>query len=181
MVLDLSWGAPFTEDDLAAMPEDGHRYELVDGALLVTPAPDVSHQIGVTAIWMLLHGARTTTHRVLVAPLDVRLSRATVLQPDVLVARKSDLTEARLEGAPVLAVEVISPSTRRIDLSVKRLTYEEARVPAYWLVDPEVPSLTVLHLEDGRYVEHAVVTGDEAYEAEFPFPVTVVPARLIED
>lgn len=128
----------------------------------------------------MLYAARLPEYRVLVAPFDVRLSRFTVVEPDVLVARKSDLTDARLEGAPVLAVEVLSPGTRRIDLGTKRLTYEAAGVPAYWLVDPDGPSLTVLHLQEGRYVEQTVVSGDQPYEAEFPFPVTVVPARLIE-
>lgn len=179
MALELSWGAPFTEDDLATTPEDGHRYELVDGALLVTPAPNVAHQTCVAALLVLLHAARTTEQRVLVAPLDVRLSAATVLEPDVLVARAADLTEARVEGAPLLAVEVLSDSTRRIDLGTKRLAYEAGGVPAYWLVDPDVPSLTVLHLEEGRYVEHAVVTGDEAYHGTFPFPVRIVPAELV--
>ena len=105
----------------------------------------------------------------------------TVLEPDVLVARTADLTPARLEGPPLLAVEVLSPSTRRIDLGTKRLAYEAAGVPAYWLVDPEVPSLTVLELDAGRYVERATVTGEEAFEATFPFAVTVVPARLLDD
>ena len=59
-------------------------------------------------------------------------------------------------------------------------TAEAAGVSAYWLVDPDIPSLTVLHLEDGRYVEHAVVTGSERYTATVPCPVTVVPARLLE-
>jgi Uma2 family endonuclease len=180
MALDLTWGAPFTEDDLANRPDDGHRYELVDGTLLVTPSPSPSHQTCVTAIWALLHASRTPSHRVFVAPLDVRLSATTVLQPDVLVARATDVTRARLEGAPVLAVEVLSANTRAIDLGAKRLAYEEAAIPAYWLVDPDAPRLTVLHLEEGRYVEHAVVTGEEAYEAEFPFPAIVTPARLIE-
>ena len=179
MALDLSWGAPFTEDDLAAMPEDGHRYELVDGALIVTPAPNIRHQTCVTALAMLLYAARREEHRVLVAPVDVRLSAGTILQPDVVVARQKDFSEARLEGAPLLAVEVLSASTRLTDLGTKRLVYEAAGVPAYWLVDPDVPSLTVLHVEEGRYVEHALVTGDEPYEADFPFPVTVVPAQLI--
>ncbi len=76
---------------------------------------------------------------------------------------------------------MLSPSTGRIDLGTKRLAYEAARTPAYWLVDPEAPSLTVLHLDEGRYVEHAVVTGDEPYGATFPFPVTVVPAELVAD
>jgi Uma2 family endonuclease len=86
-----------------------------------------------------------------------------------------------VEGAPVLVVEVLSPSTRSIDLGTKRLAYEAAGVPAYWLVDPEVPSLTVLELDAGRYVERATVTGDDAFHADFPFAVTVIPARLLDD
>ena len=169
-----------TAAELIAMPDDGHRYELLDGTLLVTPAPNESHQTCVISLGTLLRAARQPGHKVLVAPFDVRLSRFTVVEPDVLVARKRDLTEARLEGPPVLAVEVLSASTRRIDLGAKRLTYEEAGVPAYWVVDPEVPSVTVLHLDEGRYVEHAMVPGDDPYEADLPFPVTVVPARLVE-
>jgi len=180
VAIKTEWGEPLTEADLAAMPDDGHRYELIDGALVVTPAPNVRHQTCVTALLVLLQAARRDEHRVFAAPLDVRLSELTVVEPDVLVARRSDLTEARVEGPPVLAVEILSASTRKIDLGTKRLTYEAAGVPAYWLVDPDVPSLTVLHLEQGRYVEHATVTGDEAYEAELPFPVTVVPAALLE-
>ena len=102
----LPWGARLTEDDLAHMPDDGHRYELIDGVLLVTPAPNVAHQRCVVSIVALLHAARPEEHAVLVGPFDVRLSQFTVVQPDVLVARKSDLTDARLEGAPVLAVEI---------------------------------------------------------------------------
>jgi Uma2 family endonuclease len=180
MATDLSWGAPLTEDDLAEMPDDGHRYELLEGALIVSPSPKLRHQRCVRSMLVLLHAARSPEHEVVVSPFDVRLSRTTVLQPDVLVARKADLTPDLLAGAPVLAVEVLSPSTRLIDLGSKRLAYEEAGVPAYWLVDPEEPSLTVLHLEDGRYVQHALVTGDEAYTATIPFPVTVVPARLLD-
>ena len=129
MALELSWGAPLTEDELATMPDDGHRYELVDGALLVTPSPNVIHQTCVAALWLLLHAARTQAQRVFVAPLDVRLSAATVLEPDVLVARTADLSEARVEGAPLLAVEVLSASTRRIDLGTKRLAYEAGGCP----------------------------------------------------
>ena len=145
----------------------------------MTSAPNIGHQRCVGSIFVLLHWALLPEQEVLVAPFDVRLSRFTVVEPDVLVARKRDLTEARLEGVPVLAIEVLSPSTHHIDLGTKRLTYEAAGVPAYWLVDPEVPGLTVLHLEQGRYVEHALATGDRPYEADFPVPVTVVPAQLI--
>lgn len=177
----LPWGAVLTEDDLAAMPDDGHRYELLDGTLLVTPAPNVNHQRCVGALLALLRDARQSGHTVLLAPLDVRLSRTTVLEPDVLVARTADLTPARLEGPPLLAVEVLSPSTRHLDLGTKRLAYEAAGVPAYWLVDPDGPSLTVLELDAGRYVERATVAGNEAFHATLPFAVTVVPARLLDD
>lgn len=177
----LPWGAVLTEDDLASMPDDGHRYELLDGTLLVTPAPSFGHQTCVTSLLVLFHAARQPGQTVLVAPFDVRLSRITVLEPDLLVARRSDITPARLEAPPLLAVEVLSPSTRSIDLGAKRLAYEAAGVPAYWLVDPDGPSLTVLELDAGRYVERATVTGDEPFPATFPFAVTVVPARLLDD
>lgn len=177
----LPWGAVLTEDDLATMPDDGHRYELLDGTLLVSPAPTEGHQTCVTSLVVVLRAARRPGQKVLVAPFDVRLSRSTVLEPDLLVARKSDITPARLEGPPLLAVEVLSPSTRHIDLGAKRLAYEAAGVPAYWLVDPDGPSLTVLELDAGRYVERATVAGDEPFHATFPFAVTVVPARLLDD
>jgi len=180
MAQTLPWGAPLTEDDLAAMPEDGHRYELIDGVLVVSPSPNLVHQTCVLSLAVLLHGARAPGHQVLVAPFDVRFSPTTVLVPDVVVARRADLTPARLEAAPLLVVEVRSPGTRLFDLGTKRLAYETAGVHAYWLVDPNEPSLTVLHLEAGRYVEHAVVAGDEPYHATFPFPVTVVPIGLLD-
>ena len=177
----LPWGAVLNEHDLASMPDDGHRYELLDGTLLVSPAPNESHQTCVTSLVVLLRIARRPGLKVLVAPFDVRLSQVTVLEPDVLVADKTGMTPARLEGPPLLAVEVLSPSTRHIDLGAKRLAYEAAGVPAYWLVDPEVPSLTVLELDAGRYVERATVAGDEPFSATFPFAVTVIPARLLDD
>jgi Uma2 family endonuclease len=177
----LPWGAALTEDDLAALPADGHRYELLDGSLLVTPAPGERHQACVTGLVALLHGARPPGYRVYAAPFDVRLSHRTVLQPDVLVARAADVTPAGLEGPPVLAVEVLSPSTRNLDLGTKRLAYEAAGVPAYWVVDPGVPGLTVLELHAGRLLERASVRGDEPFRAAVPFAVTVVAAHLLGD
>jgi Uma2 family endonuclease len=83
-----------------------------------------------------------------------------------------------LERTPLLLVEVGSRSTRLVDLGTKRLAYEAAGVPEYWLVDPDGPSLTVLRLVDGRYEEAAKVTDDEPYVATYPFPVTIVASRL---
>ena len=76
----------------------------------------------------------------------------------------------------VLAVEILSPSTRRKDLFLKRSKYQDAGVQSYWIVDPAAPSITALELVDGQYVTVAEATGDQAVTLEKPFPVTIVPA-----
>ncbi len=169
-----------TRVDLDAMPDDGHRYELVDGVLVVTPAPSTAHQSAVVQLVVLLQAsAPDASYRVLVAPFDVALADDTVLQPDVLVARASDLTAQDLPAAPLLAVEVLSPSTRRVDLTLKRSRYAAAGTPAYWVFDPEEPSLTAWELHDGEYVEIARVRGEEAFRATSPYEVNVVPSALL--
>ena len=150
---------PLTRRDLDAMPDDGHRSELIDGCLVVTPAPTPRHQIVVSGLLRLLSTACPADLRVLVAPLDVVLADDTVVQPDVLVARRDDFTERDLPVAPLLAVEVLSPSTRRVDVTLKRARYEAAGCPSYWVLDPDHPSLTAWNLQDG-YVEVAHVEGD---------------------
>jgi Uma2 family endonuclease len=101
------------------------------------------------------------------------------LEPDVVVIEQNEATRTRLTGTPSLVVEVLSSSTRRQDLGSKRLAYAGYGVPAYWVVDPEPPvTLVAFRLEGDAYVEDAVVAGEEAYEAKWPFTLTVVPARL---
>ena len=173
--------SPFTYHDLQAMPDDGHRYELLDGALLVTPSPGTAHQVSVGALYRLLHQHRRPGDIVMIAPYDYVISDSTVLEPDVLVARRDDLGTANLAATPLLVVEVLSPSTRRIDRTAKRSAYEEAGVPAYWIIDPTIPSVTVLELVDGTYQEAVVVAGESSYGATVPFPVPLTPARLLDD
>lgn len=177
----LPQSRPLTYDDLAAMPDDGHRYELIDGSLIVTPAPRPLHQRAVARLWRLLDDGAPAHLEVFLAALDVVLSDRTVMQPDVLVARRADLTDRNLPVPPVLAVEVLSPSTRHIDLGTKRLAFEAAGVASYWVVDPDAPSLTVFELEgDGTYRQVAWVVGDDVWQAARPFAVGVVPARLVD-
>jgi Uma2 family endonuclease len=171
---------PLTYDDLEHLPDDdGHRYELVDGTLIVTPSPSWLHQRAAMRLLVLLNEHCPSELEVFPAALDVVFSPDTVLEPDVLVVRRSDLGRRVVEGVPVLAVEVLSPSTRRIDLGTKRLVFEARGVPSYWVVDPDEPSLTVFELEGSSYVEVTRVTGDEAWSAARPYPVTVVPAALV--
>lgn len=135
----------------------------------------------VGALYVLLRRHRRPGDVVMIAPFDYVISDVTVLEPDVLVARREDLGPANLAATPLLVVEVASPSTRRFDRTAKRLVYQEAGVPAYWLVDPEVPGVTVLELVDGTYEEVAAVGGEESYTASVPFAVPVTPARLLDD
>lgn len=176
----LPFGRPLTRADLELMPDDGHRYELIDGVLIVSPSPARRHQRGVGELYFLLRSQCPTDLEVLVAPFDVVLADDTVVEPDVLVFRRADGTERGLNGPPLLAVEVLSPSTRRIDLTLKRSRYEAAGCPSYWVLDPDVPSVTAWELRDGVYALAGQATGEESLALGLPYPVEVVPARLVE-
>lgn len=182
-VTTLPRGRDLTRVDLDALPDDGWRHELVDGSLLMTPAPSERHQSVVLEMAVLLRAACPADLKVLIAPFDVVLALDTVVQPDVLVARRTNLTEADLPAAPVLTVEVLSPSTRHIDLGLKRARYESAGCSSYWVVDPGgpgAPSITMWELRDGVYVETLRASGTEVARASRPYDIVIVPASLVE-
>lgn len=170
---------PLTRAVLASMPEDGHRYELIDGGLFVSPAPKIRHQVAVLGLYRALLAASPADVTVLVAPVDVVLSNDTVIQPDVVVAPAESFTESDLPGPPMLAVEVLSPSTRGVDLLLKRERLRVAGCAHYWVVDPDEPSLTAWMLIGDDYVEVARACGQETARIELPFPVDIIPAALI--
>lgn len=174
----LPWSRPLTREDIDTLPDDGHRYELIDGAVIVTPVPDVAHQVALGHLMVLLHDACPRDHEVLPGPFNVTLGPHTSLQPDLVAARRDDFTDDDLPVAPLLVVEVLTEHTRRVDLTLKRACYEAAGTASYWVVDPDQLTLTAWELIDGSYAEVAHVTGDEAWTASRPFPVTVVPAAL---
>lgn len=127
----------------------------------------------------LVRGACPRPLRTIIAPFDVQVGPTTSVEPDLLVARFTDIGEENLPVAPLLAVEVLSPSTRPYDLNTKKSAYERMGVASHWVVEPsELGAITVFDLVDGRYVQIAHVVGEEPFEARLPFPVTVVPARL---
>ncbi|HET8640698.1 MAG TPA: Uma2 family endonuclease [Pseudonocardiaceae bacterium] len=171
--------SPFTVHDLEGMPDDGRRYELIDGELLVSPAPGLLHQRVAFRLARVLDDACPDELEVIIAPFAVRPDNCNELQPDVLVARRGDLTDRHLPSAPVLAVEVYSPSSRLVDANLKRAAYARLGVPSYWLVDPVAPSVTVLRLAgSGEYRQVAHVAGEEAVDLDAPFPVRVRPVDL---
>ncbi len=130
----------WTVDELALLPDDGNRYEIVDGELLVTPAPSWTHQEAAGLLYRRLSAyVEPLGLYCLIAPADVPLSRRTVVEPDVFVvprrgdgALPRDFSEAR---QLTLAVEILSPSSARADRFVKRATYLAHGVPDYWIVD----------------------------------------------
>jgi Uma2 family endonuclease len=171
---------PFTVGDLEKMPDDGRRYELVDGTLLVSSAPGLGHQRAAGRLYRMLCDVCPSDLEVIIAPFSVRPDDSNELQPDVLVARLDDLADKNLPKAPVLAVEVFSPNSRLVDANLKRAAYARLGVPSYWLVDPVRPSVTVLELgAHGDYRQAAHVSGDEVLDTERPFKVRFSPAELV--
>jgi Uma2 family endonuclease len=173
-------GQPFTVEYLDRLPDDGRRYELLVGVLVVSPRPTTVHQLAMFRLARLLDDACPEGLLVLPEPA-LQLSVDTEFDPDVVVARREDVGGARLTTPPLLVVEIRSPSTALIDLNRKKAAYQKFGVPSYWIVDPDPrePSLTAFELRDSRYVPLAKVTGHERLKAERPFDVEVVPAQLL--
>jgi Uma2 family endonuclease len=139
----MAMPAPTTEwtlEMLHALPDDGKRYELVDGELLVSPSPSLPHQGVVGELFFLLRGwARPHGLEVHLAPCAITFSRRRELQPDLFVVPQLDgkrIRDPRDLTRLVLAVEVLSRSTERHDRVTKRRVYLEEGVAEYWLVDP---------------------------------------------
>jgi Uma2 family endonuclease len=172
--------APLTVEDLERMPDDGRRHELLDGMLIVSPAPGARHQKVVAQLVVELTAACPRDLFVFPAPFGVRTAPDTELQPDVLVGRYEDLTERYLPVAPLLAVEVLSPSSALIDVNAKRAAYQRIGVHGYWIIDPLEARLRVFELDDtGEYLQVADIKGEDTFEADHPFPVGITPAGLL--
>ena len=126
----------WTVDDLDLLPDDGLQYELLDGLLLVSPAPTRRHQRAAFQLGLLLTAFCPPETEVLLAPLDWRPDTRTSLQPDVLVLGNRNLESTPAESM-VLVVEVLSPSSRRKDAILKRSKYEDEGIASYWIIDPK--------------------------------------------
>ena len=167
-------------DDLAAIPDDRNRYEIIDGELLVSPAPRVTHQTIVKHLLLLLHHVleRPGHATVFAAPLDVVLGPRRVVQPDLVVlrsARRSQLTDLGFMGAPDLVVEVLSPSTAKVDRGRKQALYGEVGIGEYWIVDSAKMTLEVLTPDAAGVMQLRGTYGasDTAHSPTFGFTFAV--------
>jgi Uma2 family endonuclease len=154
--------ARLTYDDWALLPEDGLRHELLDGEHYVSASPYVRHQVVSMQLAAIL-APFVIRHRpglLLSAPIDVVLSPSDIVVPDFAFVSKEHLdivTPANIQGAPDLLIEILSPSTKRVDQGVKLARYERFGIQEYWIVDPDRNTVTVYRLEGGRYQTVAVL------------------------
>lgn len=147
--------------DWLRFPDDGRRYEILEGELYSTPPPSVEHQriSRNLEFFLMTFLRRHAKGEVLYAPIGVRLSDEDVVEPDLVVVLREHASRIGvqvIEGPPDIVVEILSPGTARRDLGPKREKYREADVPEYWIVDPANAAVEVLTLRDGAYVRHGV-------------------------
>jgi Uma2 family endonuclease len=148
---------PLTYDDLAALPDDGKRYELINGELFELTGPTTKHQWTSGGFYNRLNRfvLQNELGLVFYAPLDVYFTPHNVVQPDVVYVsreRASIIRAQKIEGAPDLLMEVLSPSNRRHDTITKAAIYAAFGVREYWLADPESESILVQTVSDGIFV-----------------------------
>ena len=161
--------------DYEQLPDDGPRYEIMQGDLRMSPAPAIGHQFsnGLIHYYLMQHVQFGNLGRVLAAPTDVELAFDTIVQPDVLVVLndgKAQITDRRVIGPPDLIVEITSPSTASYDRREKRDAYAAAGVREYWIADPASRTIELLILDAGAYRPIAV------YTASAIIPSSVIPS-----
>jgi Uma2 family endonuclease len=172
-----------TYEDYCALPDDGRRYEIIEGELAVTRSPRRAHQRFSGNLFAILH-AHVREHdlgEVDVAPFDVILETTSIVVPDLLFVSRDRLgivSERGVEGAPDLIVEALSSGTARRDRVEKAQLYARHGVPHYWLADPDGRAIETFELTEGRYHR----TGDLAGETNFTpslFPGLTIPLRSL--
>ena len=145
-----------TYQDYLRMPDDRNRREILGGDLYVTPAPSPGHQRVVASLLTLLH-TYLATHplgKLYLSPVDVVLSDIDVVQPDLIFVAADRLlivTSTAIQGPPDLVIEVLSPSTTRLDRGRKMETYAHFGVLEYWIADPDARTLEIFRLEGATY------------------------------
>lgn len=159
---------PYTVDDLYALQDD-KRYEIYDGEIQRVPPPALTHQRACKALYRRLD--RFVSDRnlgdVYFAPVTLILSDTDYVEPDLVYvsgARRDILTDRGIDGCPDLVVEVLSPSTKHRDLSVKSKIYARFGVPHCWILDPSRHELVAFELRDGELAEVSRRGGDQTFE-----------------
>jgi len=175
---------PLTVDDLrrlwSQLPENGYRYELDEGVLVVFGAASNLHQLAAGRLQFALMRACPREFLVLPTP-GVVMSQIQFRVPDLVVIRSETFDPKFSTTPPALAVEIASPSTRRYDQTRKKQVYAEFGIPDYWIVTPdaEKPDITAFRLDGKHYEPVAYASGELKFTASQPCPVAFTPAELV--
>ena len=177
----------WTYEDLFDLPDDGRRWEIIDGELYEMPGPNMDHAaVIMDLIARFLPVVTALGGRIFTAPVDVFFAAANPVEPDIMVLLPDSLkliVKRGLEGPPDLLVEVISPSNPRHDRLTKRALYARGGVREYWLVDPEAAVLEILVLDGGAYRTHVRAVGDDSVTSTvlpgLSFPASAVFAATL--
>ena len=168
--------------DLFALPDEGKRYEIIEGVLYEMPGPGSDHATVIrTLIALLLPAFVALRLEWFTAPLDVFFPGADPVEPDLLAyasGGKTRRSKRGIEGPPDLVIEVLSPSSRRHDLLTKRTLYARAGVREYWLVDPEARTVSILTLVGDVFREHQIASGSTSISSPL-LSVASIPAEAV--
>jgi Uma2 family endonuclease len=169
-----------TYPELRLMPDDGKRYELIDGEVFVTPSPSEKHQRVLVKLLVSIynHVDARNLGRVYIAPFDVVFGEKTALQPDLLfvsAGRLGIIGPEYVLGAPDLVVEVLSPYRQSYDRVTKLEQYALHGVTEFWIVDPFAESIEIYHLEGRRYELKGAFAGDDILQSPL-LPGWEIPA-----
>jgi Uma2 family endonuclease len=172
-------------EDILALPDDGRRYEIIEGDLYEMPSPTSVHAATViNLIALLLPIVARMRGRLFTAPLDVFIPGGDPVQPDVLVVLPDGQAQVELrgiEGPPDLVIEVVSPSNRGRDLLTKRALYARAGVREYWLVDPEARTIEILALDRDAFHLAVAASGNETPVSPLLGTMPIAVADLFAD
>ena len=152
---DLKKVEKYTYLEYALLPE-GAPYHLINGELIMTPAPGIFHQIILRNLGfrMFNYVENNKLGMILFAPVDVYLDKYNVLQPDIIFinSKRSNIIKKKfIEGAPDLIVEVLSQATSKSDLTRKKDLYEKYGVKEYWIIDPDISSIIIYNYKNNLY------------------------------
>lgn len=175
----------WTYEDYCALPDDGKRYEVIEGRLYVSPSPSAVHQTLSRRLQFLFYELeRAGRGFIFDAPMDLRLPTAAAVQPDLIYLEATQRHQVRkkfLEGPPHLVVEIQSPSTAALDRVRKLQAYAGAGVPQYWLLDPDAVTLEILKLDGDTYRIAAVLGAGDAWDCPDPAGIRIDMDDLFRD
>lgn len=168
-----------TYDEYVDLPNDGNRYEILDGDLFVTPAPSPQHQLVSRNLQFTIHqfAREHGLGEIFAAPIDLILAATTVAQPDLVFVsqeRRAIVTNRGIEGAPDLVVEILSSTTTKTDRTTKARLYARYGIRHYWILDPESRNLEAYELSGNAYHLASTLTGESTFSPSL-FPGLTIP------